>query len=120
MSTGFSTTAGLNGPSGLTLNADGTALTVSDDTKAVFKLDLKGRLSISGSFFIGVDDLEGIALSTDGNQLLMVQEKNNSIVTVDLESRRELSRRPLAAMQNYESIRQYFPELPDKDWKASR
>ena len=106
--------AGLNEPSGLTLNADGTALyTVSDDTKAVFKLDLKGRLSISGSFFVGVDDLEGIALSADGNQLLMVQEETNSIVTVDLESRRERSRRPLAAMQNYESIRQYFPELPD-------
>ena len=43
----------------------------------------------------------------------MVQEETNSIVTVDLESRRELSRRPLAAMQNYESVRQYFPELPD-------
>ena len=37
--------AGLNEPSGLTLNADGSALyTVSDDTKAIFKLDLKGRL----------------------------------------------------------------------------
>ena len=54
--------AGLNEPSGLTLNHDGTALyTVSDDTKAVFQLDLKGRLSIAESFFIGVDDLEGIA-----------------------------------------------------------
>ena len=51
--------AGLNEPSGLTLNTDGTALyTVSDDTKAIFKLDLKGRLRISESFFIGVDDLE--------------------------------------------------------------
>ncbi|MEC8214877.1 MAG: SdiA-regulated domain-containing protein [Cyanobacteriota bacterium] len=106
--------AGLNEPSGLTLNADGSALyTVSDDTKAVFKLDLKGRLSISGSFFVGVDDLEGIALSADGNKVLMVQEETNSIVTVDLDSRRELSRRPLAGMQNYDSIRHYFPELPD-------
>ena len=51
--------AGLNEPSGLTLNHDGSALyTVSDDTKAVFRLDLKGRLSITQSFFIGVDDLE--------------------------------------------------------------
>ena len=106
--------AGLNEPSGLTLNADGTALyTVSDDTKAVFKLDLKGRLSISGSFFVGVEDLEGIALSADGKQLLMVQEETNSIVTVDLGSRRELSRRPLAGMQNYDSIRHYFPDPPD-------
>ena len=45
--------AGLNEPSGLTLNHDGTALyTVSDDTKAVFQLDLKGRLSITDSFFV--------------------------------------------------------------------
>ena len=43
--------AGLNEPSGLTLNHDGSALyTVSDDTKAVFRLDLKGRLSITESF----------------------------------------------------------------------
>jgi len=106
--------AGLNEPSGLTLNADGSALyTVSDDTKAVFKLDLKGRLSITGSFFVGVDDLEGIAISADGQQLLMVQEETNSIITIDLESRRELSRRPLAGMENYDTISDYFPDPPD-------
>ena len=45
--------AGLNEPSGLTLNADGTALyTFSDDTKAVFKLELKGRLSVSEFFLL--------------------------------------------------------------------
>ena len=70
-------------------------------------------MSINGSFFVGVDDLEGIALSADSNKVLMVQEETNSIVTVDLDSRRELSRRPLAGMQNYDSIRHYFPELPD-------
>ena len=44
---------GLNEPSGLTLNADGSALyTVSDDTKAIFRLDLKGRVSVSDSFFM--------------------------------------------------------------------
>ena len=53
---------GLNEPSGLTLSRDGSALyTVSDDTKAIFRLDLKGRVSVSDSFFIGLDDLEGIA-----------------------------------------------------------
>ena len=106
--------AGLNEPSGLTLNADGSALyTVSDDTKAVFKLDLKGRLSITGSFFVGVDDLEGIAISADGQKLLMVQEETNSIITIELESRRELSRRPLAGMENYNTISHYFPDPPD-------
>lgn len=43
--------AGLNEPSGLTLNHDGSVLyTVSDDTKAVFRLDLKGRLSSPSPF----------------------------------------------------------------------
>ena len=94
---------GLNEPSGLTLNRDGSALyTVSDDTKAIFKLDLKGRLRISESFFIGVDDLEGIAISADGSRLLAVQEDTNSIITVDIASRKEISRRPLAAMEHYE------------------
>ena len=106
--------AGLNEPSGLTLNADGSALyTVSDDTKAIFKLDLKGRLCVSESFFIGVDDLEGIAISADGSSLFLVQEEANAILLVDLESRREVSRRPLEGMNNYHSIRHYFPDIPD-------
>ena len=106
--------AGLNEPSGLTLNADGTALyTVSDDTKAVFCLDLKGRMRVSESFFIGMDDLEGIAISSDGRQLLMVQEEMNAIVTIDLDSRREISRSPLAGMENYSSIEHFFPNPPD-------
>ena len=106
--------AGLNEPSGLTLNLDGTALyTVSDDTKAVFQLDLKGRLSVRDSFFIGMDDLEGIAITPDGRQLLVVQEESNSIISFHLASRQELSRRPISAMRNYESIQDHFPDPPD-------
>ena len=106
--------AGLNEPSGLTLNHDGTApYTVSDDTKAVFQLDLKGRLSIAESFFIGVDDLEGIAINADGSRLHAVQEETNAVITIDIASRRELSRRPLAAMANYASIARYIPDPPD-------
>ena len=101
--------AGLNEPSGLTLNHDGSALyTVSDDTKAVFRLDLKGRLSITESFFIGVDDLEGIAINGDGSRLHAVQEETNALITIDIATRRELSRRPLAAMANYESVERYL------------
>ena len=48
---------GLNEPSGLTLSRDGSALyTVSDDTKAIFRLDLQGRVTVSDSFFIGIDN----------------------------------------------------------------
>ena len=70
---------GLNEPSGLTLNADGTALyTVSDDTKAIFGLDLNGRVLISESFFLSAIDLEGLALSSDGSRLLAVQHSSVS------------------------------------------
>ena len=68
-----------------------------------FLLDLKGRVSVIDSFFIGLDDLEGIALRGDDGELLVVQERSNSVV-VDLSSRRERSRRPLSAMTNYDTI----------------
>ena len=107
---------GLNEPSGLALNRDGSALyTVSDDTKAIFRLDLKGRVSVAESFFIGIDDLEGIAIRRDDNELLAVQEATNSLVVVDLNSRKERSRRPLSAMDNYETIADYFPNSPDNN-----
>ena len=64
---------GLNEPSGLTLNNDVTALyTVSDDTKAIFRLDLKDRFVVEESFFTGLNDLEGIAISGDGLHLFAV------------------------------------------------
>ena len=107
---------GLNEPSGLTLNSDGSALyTVSDDTKAIFRLDLKGRVSVTDSFFIGLNDLEGIAIRRDDSELLVVQEATNSLVVVDLHSRREQSRCPLSAMSNYSSIAHHFPDPPDNN-----
>ena len=107
---------GLNEPSGLTLNADGSALyTVSDDTNAIFRLDLKGRVSVSDSFFIGLDDLEGIALRGDDSELLVVQERSNSVVVVDLSSRSERSRSPLSAMTNYDTIAHHFPDPPENN-----
>ena len=107
---------GLNEPSGLTLNGDGSALyTVSDDTKAIFRLDLKGRVSVSDSFFIGLDDLEGIAIRSDDSELLVVQEGSNSVVVVDLNTRRERSRCPLSAMTNYDTIAHHFPDPPDNN-----
>ena len=72
-----------------------------------------GRLSITESFFIGVDDLEGIAINGDGSRLHAVQEETNALITIDIATRRELSRRPLAAMTNYESIQRFFPDPPD-------
>ena len=107
---------GLNEPSGLTLNRDGSALyTVSDDTKAIFRLDLQGTVSVSDSFFIGLDNLEGIAIRSDDSELLVVQEESNSVVVVDLNSRKERYRRPLSAMTNFDTIAHHFPDPPDNN-----
>ena len=106
---------GLNEPSGLTLNSDGSALyNVGDNTKAIFRLDLKGRVSVSDSFLIGLDDLEDIALRGDESELIVVQERSNSVVIVDLSSRSERSQHPLSAMTNYDTIAQY-PDPPDNN-----
>ena len=42
----------------------------------------------------------------------MVQEWSNSVVVVDLSSRRERYRRPLSAMANYDTIAHHFPDPP--------
>jgi len=105
---------GLNEPSGLSLNADGTALyTVSDDTKAIYCMDLEGRVSLRESLFVSVSDLEGLALSSDGQQLFAVQEDTNSVISIDLASRRELQHSPLESMANYASVAMHFPSEPD-------
>ena len=72
-------------------------------------------MSVSDSFFIGLDDLEGIALRGDDSELLVVQERSNSVVVVDLSSRRQRYRRPLSAMTNYDTIAQHFPDPPDNN-----
>ena len=70
---------------------------------------------MSDSFFIGFDDLEGIALRGNDSELLVVQERSNSVVVGDLSSRRERYRRPLSAMTNYDAIAHHFPDPPDNN-----
>lgn len=105
---------GLNEPSGLTLNADRTALyTVCDDTKAIFCVDLEGQVLLQQSFFISAAGLEGIALSADGKQLFAVQEETNAVLIIDIAGRCERHQHPLAAMANYDSVAKHFPHRPD-------
>ena len=70
-------------------------------------------MSVADLFFIDIDDLEGIAIRRDEEELLLVQEATNSLVEVDLMSRRKCSRRPLSAMSNYDTIADCFPDPPD-------
>ena len=70
-------------------------------------------MSLADSFFIGIDNLEGMAIRRKDVELLVVQEATNSLVVVDLTTRRERSRRPLSAMSNYDTIADCFPDPPD-------
>jgi uncharacterized protein YjiK len=75
--------SGLNEPSGLALDRQGTSLyTVSDDTKIIFNLDLQGRIIPDSSFLINIKDLEGVAVTADDKMILAVQEESNSIIQI--------------------------------------
>ena len=103
------TASGLNQPSGLTVNRQGSSLyTVSDDTKIIFNLDLEGRIIPDSSFLVDVKDLEGLAVTADDKTILAVQEQSNSIIHFDIASRKEFQRTPLATLNNYDQISTYF------------
>ena len=101
--------SGLNEPSGLALDRQGTSLyTVSDDTKIIFNLDLKGRIVPDSSFLINVKDLEGLAITADERTILAVQEGSNSIIRFDIASRKETQQTPLDSLKNFNQIAEYF------------
>ena len=101
--------SGLNEPSGLALDRQGTSLyTVSDDTRIIFNLDLQGRIIPNSSFLIKVKDLEGLAVTADDKTILAVQEESNSIIQFDIISRKEIQQIPLRTLKNYDQIAVYF------------
>ena len=100
---------GLNEPSGLALNRSGSKLyTISDDTKAIFNLDLQGKIITNSSFLVELNDLEGLALTSDDNEIIVVEESSNSVVRFDIANRKEIRRTPLSAMKNYDQIANHF------------
>ncbi len=102
---------GLDEPSGLVLDLDGQGFwTVSDDTKAVFRLDLDGKIDSARSFAIEQDGLEGITIHPDGRTLFAVREDDNSILQLDGEHRTEVRRFRLQDMQGWETIASYFED----------
>ena len=104
---------GLNEPSALALNSSGSKLyTVIDDTKAIFNLNLQGRIIAESSFLIALMDLEGLTVTADDNVIIAVQETSNSVVHFDIANRKEIRRTSLHAMKNYNQIVHYFQ---DKD-----
>ncbi len=106
--------AGLTHPSDLALSTDHKSLwTVSDKTKAIFKLNLKGELQFSESFFVDAYDLEGVTINSSGDTLYTTNEDNNEVIAIDIKTRKIIKKRPLSAMKGFDSIRKFFPEIPD-------
>lgn len=101
--------AGLKEPSGLALAHDQRSLwTVSDDTRAVFRLALDGLLLEDSTIRLGVKGLEGIAVGGDGSCLYAVQEEDNRLLRIDVRTRRVSDSRPLADLSGYEAVRDHF------------
>ena len=101
--------SGLNEPSGLALNSSGSKFyTVSDDTKVIFNLNLQGKIIANSSFLIELKDLEGLAVTSDDNEIIAVHESSNSVVHFDIANRKEIRRTPLSAMKNYDQIGNHF------------
>jgi uncharacterized protein YjiK len=104
---------GLNEPSGLTLSHDRNALwTISDDTKKVFQLSLDGKLQRDRSFEIPGKGMEGIALEPSGEFLFMVNENENEVIKLNLNSQEIVDRKCLSQMAGYEALNQYFVSSP--------
>ena len=100
---------GLNEPSGLALSNGRNALwTVSDDTKAIFKLSLDGDLKKDDSFKIPDVGMEGIALDPSGTFLFAVKEDHNEIIKIEVDAQEVVDRQRLADMAGYETIAGFF------------
>ncbi len=90
---------GLTEPSGLAVAPDGSGIwIVSDESRAVFKLDADREIS---AFLVQDDrmrDLEGVAADASQERLLMVSERTSSIVVVSLGSPHSVDAVDVSAM----------------------
>jgi uncharacterized protein YjiK len=104
---------GLNEPSGLALSHEKNALwTVSDDTKKIFKIDFKGALHKEQVFEIPDTGLEGIALDPAGAFLYLVNEDENEIIKLNLQTQEVNLRKRLSEMAGYQSVARHFENSP--------
>lgn len=102
---------GLEEPSGLARSHEQNALwTISDDTGKIFKLNLNGDLIKDESFEIPIRGLEGITTDPTGKFLFVVQEEDNEIIKIEINSQKTVHRQRLAKMTGYEAISKHFSE----------
>lgn len=106
---------GFSEPSGLSLAEETDHfLSVSDDISALFKFDRDGQHGTPPRAIFEGEDLEGIALDTAGNRILVVSERAAGIVVID--SRSGVSEMVfLADMKGYRPVRKVFKTSDPND-----
>lgn len=107
--------SGFSEPSGLSLAEEADQLlSVSDNTSALFMLDLDGRHDTPLDTIVAAEDLEGVVVDTVGNRILAVSESAAGILVIDSQSGgSELVL--LADMVGYKPIRKIFETSPSND-----
>lgn len=104
---------GLREPSGLALEPNGQFLwTVSDDTKALFKISLKGELM--ARIPVSVKGMEGITLGSENHHLWVVKENTRELIEIDTQTGTSLRRFALRLAQAGSQERQYSDTLTNK------
>ena len=106
---------GFSEPSGLSLaGVAGQLLSVSDDTAALFQLDLNGAHTTPPKASIDNADFEGIALDPVGNRILIASEGAAGIVVVDAHSG-DVSLVPLSDMDGFKAVKRIFKASDPND-----
>ena len=102
---------GLKEPSSLTLsNGKDAFWTVSDNSKKIFLINLSGDLKNNKTISDPeLAELEGVAISNDGEHLYVVKEDTNEVIQVNIEEKAITKHIPLANISGYSDMVKQLP-----------
>lgn len=99
-------------PSGLALVPDGQSLlSISDGSKHVYRLSLRGDVSLAWPSQTPIDDPEGITFATDGS-VIVVSEDTRTLTVLDPNTGATLSNHPLAKMKGFGNLESILANNP--------
>ena len=100
----FSNGDGLREPSGLALEpGTGALLTVSDDSRHVFRLDAEGRITERLNAVDDLKDAEGVDVAPDG-RILLLSEELGAIVSMHPDDPDKATLHLLSEMEGFEAF----------------
>jgi uncharacterized protein YjiK len=101
----FQDADGLREPSGLAFDPKtGAFLTVSDDSRHVFRIGPDGAIVQRLPKIDGLEDAEGIDLAPDGTRLLLLSEDLGTILSLDTAAQDEATLHPLSELPGFEAF----------------